>query len=93
MVVVEMMLMSAASRFKTPESEARFLAAYDATLGLWPVPHEVIEVTTRFGSTHINVAGSPDLPPLALDSRWSDQFANVVSERRAVEPPIPRVRP
>jgi pimeloyl-ACP methyl ester carboxylesterase len=58
--------MSDQSVFKSPEAEAKFLAAYDATLALWPVPHEALEVTTSFGTTHINVAGSPDLPPLVL---------------------------
>jgi hypothetical protein len=27
------------SAFKTPEGEAKFLAAYDAALKLWPVPY------------------------------------------------------
>jgi pimeloyl-ACP methyl ester carboxylesterase len=54
------------SLFKTPDHAARFLAAYDATLALWPVPHDSIEVETSFGTTHINVAGSPDAPPLVL---------------------------
>jgi pimeloyl-ACP methyl ester carboxylesterase len=58
--------MSDSSRFKTPEGEAHFLAAYDATMALWPVPHESLEVETRFGTTYINSAGSPDLPPLIL---------------------------
>lgn len=58
--------MSLESRFKSPAHAARFLAAYDATLGLWPVPHEGMEVKTSFGITHINVAGSSNLPPLVL---------------------------
>lgn len=58
--------MSIVSRFKTPQAADTFLAAYEATLSLWPVPHEALDVTTSFGATHINVAGSPDLPPLIL---------------------------
>lgn len=54
------------SRFRTPAGAAKFLAAYDTALALWPVPHEALDVTTGFGTTHINVAGSPDLPPLVL---------------------------
>jgi pimeloyl-ACP methyl ester carboxylesterase len=54
------------SRFKSPEDADRFLSAYNATLALWPVPHEAITVTTSFGSTYINVAGAPHLPPLFL---------------------------
>lgn len=63
---MSVMPMSAVTRFKTPEGADKFFAAYDATLALWPVPHEAIEVTTSFGTTLINVAGSPDLPPLLL---------------------------
>jgi pimeloyl-ACP methyl ester carboxylesterase len=60
------MPVSLESRFKSSAHAARFLAAYDATLGLWPVPHEALEVKTSFGMTHINIAGSPNLPPLVL---------------------------
>lgn len=58
--------MSLTARFKSPEDASRFLSAYDATLALWAVPYESIEVSTSFGTTHINTAGSPDLPPLLL---------------------------
>jgi pimeloyl-ACP methyl ester carboxylesterase len=58
--------MSLEDRFRTPDGAARFLAAYDATLALWPVPHDSVDVSTRFGMTHINIAGAPDLPPLVL---------------------------
>lgn len=58
--------MLAESLFKTPEGAAEYLAAYNTTLGLWPIPHEAIDVKTSFGITHINTAGSPELPPLIL---------------------------
>jgi pimeloyl-ACP methyl ester carboxylesterase/hypothetical membrane protein len=58
--------MSQASGFKTPEGEARFLAAYDAGLKLWPVPYEEINVPTRFGTTHVVACGSKTAPPLVL---------------------------
>jgi pimeloyl-ACP methyl ester carboxylesterase len=58
--------MPLATRFRTTEGMTQFLAAYNATLSLWPVPHESLDITTGFGTTHINVAGSPDLPPLLL---------------------------
>src|SRR5262245_1846167 len=58
--------MSAVARFRTQEGADNFFAAYDATLALWPVPHEAVDVKTSFGTTHVNVAGSPDLPPLLL---------------------------
>ena len=43
--------MSPASPFKSPEGEARFLAACDAARKLWPVPHEEIDIPSRFGTT------------------------------------------
>ena len=52
--------------FKTPEGEARFRAAYDAVLKLWPVPREELDVPTRFGTTHVVVAGPKNAPPLVL---------------------------
>ena len=52
--------------FKTPEGQARYFAAYDATLALWPVPVESFDVPTRFGSTHIHVCGPENAPPLVL---------------------------
>ncbi|MBL8100772.1 MAG: alpha/beta hydrolase [Anaerolineales bacterium] len=55
-----------ASMFKTPEGQARYFAAYDETLALWNVPIEAIEIETRFGTTHVNVCGSKDAPPLVL---------------------------
>jgi hypothetical protein len=32
--------------FKTFKGQARYFAAYDAALGMWPVPHESRFVTT-----------------------------------------------
>ena len=54
------------SAFKTPEGQARYLAAYDAALKLWPVPYDEIDVSTRFGTTHVVVSGPKDAPPLVL---------------------------
>lgn len=52
--------------FKTAEGLARYFAAYDATLALWSVPVESLDLPTRFGMTHINACGSEDAPPLVL---------------------------
>jgi pimeloyl-ACP methyl ester carboxylesterase len=54
------------SAFKTPEGAAKFLAAYDAALKLWPVPYEEIDVPTRFGTTHAVVCGPTTAPALVL---------------------------
>ncbi len=58
--------MSYSSRFRSPEAAQNYLAAYETTLALWPSPHEALEVETRFGTTHLNCAGSPESPPLVL---------------------------
>jgi len=52
--------------FRSDESRARFMAAYDAALADWPVPFEEIDVPTRLGPTHVVASGPPDAPPLLL---------------------------
>lgn len=54
------------SMFRTPEGQARYFAAYDATLALWPVPVAPVKVSTRFGITHLNACGPASAPPLVL---------------------------
>ncbi len=52
--------------FRTSQGQARYFAAYDATLALWPGPVESFDVQTRCGPTHIHACGSKDAPPLVL---------------------------
>lgn len=52
--------------FKSPESRARYMAAYDAALAEWPVPYAELDLPTRLGSTHVIASGPPDAPPLLL---------------------------
>jgi pimeloyl-ACP methyl ester carboxylesterase len=52
--------------FKSPELETQYLEAYEEALGLWPVPHEAMDVPTSYGLTHINVSGSKDKPAMLL---------------------------
>jgi pimeloyl-ACP methyl ester carboxylesterase len=52
--------------FKTPDGQARYLAAYDAALRLWPIPHESHFVVTSYGRTHIISCGPNDASPLVL---------------------------
>jgi pimeloyl-ACP methyl ester carboxylesterase len=58
--------MSTKPRFKSAEAEASFVKAYEAILALWPVAYEALKVSTSYGETHLNIAGSRDLPPLVL---------------------------
>ena len=52
--------------FTTSEGREKYIKAYDAMFSLWKVPHDAIDVMTSFGSTHINVSGPSDGPPLIL---------------------------
>jgi pimeloyl-ACP methyl ester carboxylesterase len=54
------------SVFKSPEGEAKSLAAYDAALACWPVPYEERDIATRFGATHLVVSGPMGAKPLVL---------------------------
>ncbi len=52
--------------FKSEESRARYMAAYNAALADWPVPYQAFDISTRLGSTHVIASGSPEAPPLVL---------------------------
>jgi pimeloyl-ACP methyl ester carboxylesterase len=52
--------------FRSPESETRYDAAYEAMLKQWPVPYEELYIPTRFGDTHVIASGSQASPPLVL---------------------------
>jgi len=54
------------SAFNTAEGEAKFLAAYDREMRLWPVPYEEVDVRSRFGTTHVVICGPKTAPPLVL---------------------------
>ena len=78
------------SIFKTPESEKQFLDVYEAVLGLWPVPHEPLDVPTRFGTTHINASGPENAPAMVLlpgfsanSTQWFPNIAALSSRFRA----------
>src|SRR3974390_2852204 len=52
--------------FKSPKGEAEYMAAYEASLRLWPVPSEPIDISGRFGCTHLVACGPKDAPALVL---------------------------
>jgi len=81
--------MSQASAFKTPQGKAPFLAAYDAILKQWAVPYEELDITSRFGSTHVIVSGGKDAPPLVLlhgimatSTMWTPNIADFSNDYR-----------
>jgi pimeloyl-ACP methyl ester carboxylesterase len=81
--------MSHPSVFRTPEGKAAFLAAYDATMKLWPVPYEEMEIPCRFGITHVIVSGPKSAPPLVLlhgywatSTMWAPNIADFSKDYR-----------
>ncbi len=54
------------SAFKSPKGEAEYMAAYEATMRLWTMPYEAMDIPSSFGSTHLTVCGPKDAPPLVL---------------------------
>jgi pimeloyl-ACP methyl ester carboxylesterase len=52
--------------FKTSKGQVQYMAAYDAALELWPVPHTARFVTTAYGRTHVISCGPEDAFPLVL---------------------------
>lgn len=57
---------SGSSIYRTPEGEAVFLALYDRALERLGTQFEHRWVETRFGSTHLLVAGPEDAPPVVV---------------------------
>ncbi len=75
--------------FKTPDGEAAFVAAYDASLKEWTVPYEERDIPTRFGKTHVIVSGGTEAPPLVLlhgymgtSAMWTPNIADFTKDYR-----------
>lgn len=54
------------SPFRSAKGEAEYMAAYEASMRLWPAPYETMDIPSRFGRTHLVVNGPNDAPPLVL---------------------------
>jgi pimeloyl-ACP methyl ester carboxylesterase len=54
------------SIYRTPEGQATIHAIYDRQLAALSIETESRMVSTRFGETHVLVAGPPSAPPLVL---------------------------
>jgi len=66
------------------------MAVYEAALAQWPVPYEQLDLSTRFGSTHLIASGPKDGPPLVLlhgqwasATTWSSAIAELSHDQRA----------
>ena len=58
--------MTRPSAFKSSEGEAAYFSAYDAALKMWPVPYDEMDISNRFGVTHIVASGPSNAPPVVL---------------------------
>src|SRR5215207_5696923 len=70
----ERVMTDLASSFKSQEGEEEFLAAYEASMKLWPVSYEPMDISGRYGRTHLVATGPKDAPPLVLLHMY---FANL----------------
>jgi pimeloyl-ACP methyl ester carboxylesterase len=52
--------------FRSVEGKERYREAYTKALTLWTVPFEELDVATRFGTTHVLVAGRANDRPIVL---------------------------
>ena len=73
--------------FKSAKGEADYLAAYDRSLSLWPVPFEEREVETPFGLAHVISAGEGESlvllhSSLASSTMWYPNVVELVSRFR-----------
>jgi pimeloyl-ACP methyl ester carboxylesterase len=78
------------SIYKSPEAKANCLSLYETALERWPVPYEQIDLSTRFGSTHIIASGPKNSPPVILlhgqwvtSTMWSSIIAELSRDHRA----------
>ena len=58
--------MTRMSAFKSSKGEAAYFAEYDAAMSSWPVPYDEMDVSNRFGVTHVVISGPRNAPPLVL---------------------------
>jgi pimeloyl-ACP methyl ester carboxylesterase len=58
--------MTRRSTFKSSAGEAAYFAQYDAAMKLWPVPYDEMDITDRFGVTHLIASGPSTASPLVL---------------------------
>jgi len=53
-------------RFTSPEAEREYVAAYDKTLEMWPLPFANLTASTPFADTHVIASGPETGQPLIL---------------------------
>lgn len=77
------------SPFRSARGEARYMAAYEKTMRLWPIPYDPIDVVGTYGRTHLNMSGPPGSPPLLLvhasfcsSTMWAPNIADLSEHHR-----------
>ena len=55
-----------AGRFRSPEVAAAFRARYDEAMARWPDDTRAVDVPGPFGTTHVQICGPADAPPVVL---------------------------
>ena len=48
------------------------MAAYEASMKLWPVPYEQMDITGGYGGTHLVIAGPKDAPAFCWNQECID---------------------
>lgn len=83
------------SPFRSAAAETEYLAAYDATMRLWPVQYESRDIPGRFGTTHLVVCGPSDAPPIVLLhcfftslTIWAHNIADLSRAHRVYAPDV-----
>ena len=61
--------------YKTPKAEKKIITTYDRLINEWGVDVTPNDITTRYGSTHINEFGKIDAPPVLLFHGVGDDSA------------------
>jgi pimeloyl-ACP methyl ester carboxylesterase len=82
------------SEFRSPEDAARYQEMYDDFVARsWPVPHEELDVLTRFGTTRVRRSGAATGPPLVMihpttgsSAGWSPVIAPLCARHTVYTP-------
>jgi pimeloyl-ACP methyl ester carboxylesterase len=81
--------MTRPSAFKSSEGEAAYFSAYDAAMNMWPVPYDEMDISNRFGATHLVASGPRNAPPVVLLhgywatlTMWTPNIAELSSGHR-----------
>lgn len=84
------MTRTSVGHFVSEAARAKFLAAYDRAMELWPSPRQDFDVETAYGSVHVHRCGATTGEPIVLlhghaghPSNWYPQIAEL-GERRPV---------